>query len=165
MKFKKYFLLLLSIPLFAFSLHKYYISLCEIEHNKEQNSLQITLGVFIDDFEFTLNKNHNTTLNLATEQEVENIDEYYLDYLKEHFKTSVNNELKVYKYIGKEYDNDIVRFYLEINDIKEVKSIEVQNTLLFKDFKDQQNIIKIKANNTNKTFYLTPKNVKGLLNF
>lgn len=165
MKIKKYLSLLLLIPMFAFTLHKYYISLCEIEHNKEQNSLQITLGVFIDDIEFTLNKDQKTILNLATKQEVENIDEYYLDYLKNHFKISVNNEQKFYEYIGKEYDDDIVRFYLEITGIQEIKSILVTNTSLFRDFKEQQNIIKIKANNTHKTFYLTSNNVKGLLNF
>ncbi|WP_372793089.1 DUF6702 family protein [Lutibacter sp.] len=165
MKFKKYLLLFLLIPLFAFTLHKYYISLCEIEYNQEKKSLQIIVGIFIDDLEFTLNKDHKTTLNLATKQEIENIDEYYLNYLNEHFKISLNNESKVYEYIGKEYDNDIVHFYLEIPNINELKSIEVTNTSLFRNFENQQNIIKIKANNKNKTFYLTPNNVKGFLNY
>jgi len=165
MKFKKYLTLLLLVPLFAFTLHKYYISLCEIEYVEEQKSLQITLGIFINDLEFTLNKDYEKTLNLATKQEVKDIDAYYLNYLREHFKISINNEPKIYDYIGKEYDNDIVRFYLEISNIKELKSIEVTNTSLFRDFENQQNIIKIKANNSNKTFYLTPNNVKGFLNY
>ena len=165
MKFNKYILLLLLIPLFAFTVHKYYISLCEIEYIEEQNSLQITLGLFIDDIESTLNKNHHTTLNLATKNEVEIVDKYYNEYLNENFKVVVNNKLKTYKYIGKEYDSDIVRFYLEITAIDTLKSIEVTNTSLFRDFENQQNIIKIKANNKNKTFYLSRKNVKGFLNF
>ena len=165
MKFKRYLIILLVFPLAAFTLHKYYISLCEIEYIEAQKSLQITLGMFIDDIEFTLNKNHNSTLNLATDIEVENIDEYYINYLNEHFKVIVNNELKSYEYIGKEYDDDIVRFYLEITDIQELSSIEITNNSLFKYFENQQNIIKIKAFKTNKTFYLTQNNDKGLLNF
>lgn len=165
MKFTKIFILLLSIPLVAFTIHKYYISLCEIEHNKEQESLQITIGIFIDDIEFTLNKDHDTILNLATKNEVKNIDNYYSAYLNKHFKIVVNNNPKAFIYIGKEYDDNIVRFYLEIKNVKELKSIEVTNTSLLRDFENQQNIIKIKANNTNKTFYLTRKNDKGLLNF
>ena len=165
MKFKNYLIILLILPLVAFTLHKYYISLCEIEYNDEQRSLQITMGMFIDDLEFTLNKNHNSTLNLATDNEVENIDEYYNNYLNEHFKVIVNSESKGFEYIGKEYDDDIVRFYLEITNIQELKSIEVINNSLFKYFKNQQNIIKIKAFNKNKTFYLTPNNDKGLLNY
>ena len=165
MNLRKYLYILFFIPLVAFTMHKYYISLCEIEHNEEQNTLQITVGLFIDDLEYTLNKNHKKTLNLATKQEVENIDEYYQSYLNKHFKITVNNSLKPYIYIGKEYDDDIVRFYLEITNIEKIKSIEIINNLLFKDFEDQQNIVKIKANKIHKTFYLTAKNDKGLLNF
>ncbi len=165
MKFKKYIALLLLIPLFAFTMHKYYISLCEIEFVKDQKLLQITLGIFIDEIEFTLNKNHDTILNLATNNEVEHIDNYYSEYLKKHFKVVINNSLKSFIFIGKEYDDDIVRFYLEINEINEIKSIEIMNTSLFRDFENQQNIIKINANNIHKTFYLNRKNDKGLLNF
>lgn len=165
MKFKTYFTLFLLIPLLAFTVHKYYMSLCQIEHNENQNALQITLNMFIDDIEFTLNKNHNTLLNLATKNEVENIDDYYIEYLNNHFKITVNNQQKTFTYIGKDYDDDIVTFYLEIINIQEIKSIEVSNTSLFKDFEYQNNIIKIKANNKHKSFYLDKKNDKALLKF
>ncbi|AMC09862.1 hypothetical protein Lupro_00660 [Lutibacter profundi] len=165
MKHLKYFTLLIVIPLLAFSVHKYYISLCEIEYVEEQKSIQITLGMFIDDLEVTLNKSNDTILNLATTDEVKNIDKYYKSYLNKHFKIIVNNKLQIYNYIGKEYDGDLVRFYLEITNIKSINSIEVINNCLFETFEDQENIIKIKANNINKTFYLNRKNDKGLLKF
>ncbi|WP_456463518.1 DUF6702 family protein [Lutibacter sp.] len=165
MKHLKYFTLLLFIPLFAFTLHKYYISLCEIEYVEEQKSIQITLGMFIDDFEVTLNKSNDTILNLATKDEVKNIDKYYKSYLNKHFKIVVNSKLQAYNYIGKEYDGDLVRFYLEIMNIEHINSIKVINNCLFEEFEDQENIVKIKANNTNKTFYLNRKNDKGLLKF
>lgn len=165
MNFKKYLFLLLLIPLVSFTLHKYYISLCEIEYIEEQQSVQITLGLFIDDIEFTLNKDHNTRLNIDTKSEVDSIDSYFKKYLNEHFKININGQQKSYEYIGKEYDDDIVRFYLEIGNINTIKSIEVLNTNLFRDFEDQQNIIKIHANETHKTFYLKKNNDKGLLKF
>ncbi len=49
MKLRKYFALFLLIPMFAFAMHKYYISLCEIEYIEEQQAIQIALGMFIDD--------------------------------------------------------------------------------------------------------------------
>ena len=165
MKLKKYVALILIIPLLAFSLHKYYISLCEIEYVSEQQSVQIILGMFIDDIEFTLNKDHNTELNIATNEETNNIDTYFKNYLNQHFKININEQDKSYNYIGKEYDDDIVRFYLEITNIKQLNSIQVSNTSLLRYFEDQQNIIKIYANNINKTFYLSKKNDKGLLKF
>ncbi len=165
MKFKKIIVILLVLPLFAFTMHKYYVSLCEIEFIKEKQSLQIILGLNIEDLEFTLNKNSKKKLNLASNIEVENIDVYYKKYLNEHLQISVNGINQSYKYIGKEYDGDIMRFYMEIIDIKELKSIEVFNNILTADFSDQKNIIKIKVKDFNKTFYLTKSNYKSLLKF
>jgi len=90
MKFKKIIVLLLVLPLFAFTMHKYYVSLCEIEFIKEKQSIQITLGVFIEDLEVTLNKNSGKQLNLASKTEVVNIDDYYKKYLTTIKNTSMN---------------------------------------------------------------------------
>lgn len=165
MKFKKIILLLLVLPLFAFTMHKYYVSLCEIEYLKEKQSIQITLGVFIEDIEVSLNKNTGKQLNLASKTEVANVNDYYKKYLNEHLQISVNGKNQLFKYIGKEYDGDIVRFYLEITNIKELKSIEVFNNILTEDFSDQKNIVKIKVKDFNKTFYLNKSNNKSLLKF
>ena len=166
MKLKKIiFILVLALPLLAFTLHKYYVSLCEVEYVKEKKSVQIILSIFIDDLEFTINKDFNKQLYLASEIEVNDIDSYYKEYLAKYFKVTINNTAKKYSFIGKEYDSNIVHFYLEITDIEALNSIEILNNCLFKDFKDQQNIIKIKVNKFNKTFYLNNKNPKALLNF
>lgn len=165
MQLKKFIIILLVLPLFAFTMHKYYVSLCEVEYIEAQQSLQITLGVTIEDLEFTLNKNSGKQLNLASKTEIENIDSYYKKYLNEHLLFSINGKSTEYKYIGKEYDSDIVRFYLEITGIKELKSIEVSNNILIEDFADQKNIVKIKVKDFNKTFYFTKSNFKSLLKF
>ncbi|MHB1107132.1 MAG: DUF6702 family protein [Lutibacter sp.] len=165
MKFKKIIILLLVLPLFAFTMHKYYVSLCEIEYLKEKQSIQITLGVFIEDLEFILDKNSGKSLNLASKTEVANVDDYYKKYLNEHLQIFANGKNQLYKYIGKEYDGDIVRFYLEITDIKELKSIEITNNILINEFPDQKNIVKIKVKDFNKTFYLNKSNDKSLLKF
>ncbi|NEW80474.1 MAG: hypothetical protein GZ086_13850 [Gelidibacter sp.] len=165
MQLKKIIITLLVLPLFAFTMHKYYVSLCEIEYLKEKQSIQITLGVFIEDLEFTLDKNSGKQLNLGSKTEVANVDNYYKKYLIEHLQISVNGKNQLYKYIGKEYDGDIVRFYLEITDIKEFKSIEVTNNILINEFPDQKNIVKIKVKDFNKTFYLNKSSDKSLLKF
>ena len=163
MKFSKYLSVLLLVPLLAFTLHKYYLSLCEIEYAEEQQSIQIMLGIFIDDLEVVLNKEHQLKLNLATENEAPDTDAYYETYLNTHFKVIANNKLRPYQYIGKEYDDDIVRFYLEIQGVEQLKSINIFNNCLIKEFEDQQNIIKIKVNKLHKTFYLDKNNANCLL--
>ncbi|MGV8946431.1 MAG: DUF6702 family protein [Lutibacter sp.] len=165
MRLKKLISILVALPLLAFTMHKYYVSLCEIEYVAAQQSLQITLGANLEDLEFTLNKNSGKQLNLASKIEIENVDTYFKKYLEEHLLIAVNSKNRTYKYLGKEYDGDVVRFYLEINDVKELKSIEVTNNFLIENFPDQKNIIKIKVKNFNKTFYLSKSNDKNSLKF
>ena len=70
-----------------------------------------------------------------------------------------------FTFIGKEYKDDIAYCYLEIVNISEVKSIEVKNRVLFDVFTDQQNIVRLKINDKNKSFLLIPDNDNCLLNF
>jgi|SRR5210317_1407068 len=164
-RIQKLLLLLIVLPLLSFGLHKYYVSLCEVEYLPERKVMQIKLGLFIDDIELTLNKDYDKSLKLATPNEPENVDEIYLKYLKEHFKLTLNQKETPYEFIGKKYDDDIVRFYLEIANLDELTSFEVYNSCLLRDFKDQLNIVKLKVKKEHKTFYLSRKNDKGLLNF
>lgn len=159
MYLKKISIAFLLIPLFAFTVHRYYMSLCEIEYNNEQKSVQIILGMFIDDIELTLNKDLKTMLYLDTPKENKTINTIYFSYLKKHFTIKINNKPFNFNYIGKEYDDNIVRFYLEIPNVENLKSIEITNTSLLNYFPDQQNIIKIKANERNKTLYLTQDHI------
>lgn len=161
----KFALFALLLSLLSFQLHKYYVSLCEVEYLPERTVMQIKLGLFIDDIELTLNKDYHKDLKLGTPQEIENADELYLKYLQEHFKLVLNEKETPYTYIGKEYDDDIVRFYLEIENLNELNSFEVYNRCLFRDFEEQLNIVKLKVNKQHKTFYLSKKNDKGLLKF
>lgn len=123
------------------------------------------MNVFMDDFELALNKDYHLDLQLASKQEPKNVDTYFQKYLQEHFKVLINGKEENYKYIGKEYDGNIIYFYLEINNIESVKSIEVQNDILVAHFPDQQNLVKAKINNERKSLFLDKKNDKGLLKF
>ena len=68
-------------------------------------------------------------------------------------------------YLGKEYENDIMFCYLEMENIKDINAIEISNKILFDKFDDQKNIIRLKINNKNKSFVLTQDEQIGLLNF
>jgi hypothetical protein len=163
MKIKKAYLILLIIPLLSFSAHKYYLSLTQIEYRSDKKSVQITINVFMDDIEIALNKDYNIDLKLQTKKELKNNDVYFIKYLKEKLHFKIDNIPKEFNYIGKEYEGDLVYFYLEIENITEVNSIEIENKILTKHFLEQQNLIKYKDGDKHKSILLTAKNSKGLL--
>lgn len=160
---KKIILLITILFLSAFSMHNYHISLTKVVLSKQ--ALQITMRCFIDDMETAINKTENIKSELDTKREIENVDQYFKSYLLNNFKVKLNKEYQELNFIGKEYEKDIVYFYFEIDSIKTIKSIEIENNILLKTFDDQQNIIKININNLKKTFYLKNSNPKELLKF
>ncbi|MDO6676346.1 hypothetical protein Q4517_12405 [Tenacibaculum sp. 1_MG-2023] len=162
---KKLFVFLLVLPLLSFTLHKYYVALTEIEYREDTQSVQMIMNVFMDDIELAINKDYNTNLQIATKNELPSINEYYYKYLKTHFKVTINNKEAVYKFIGKEYDGNIVYFYLEIENVSLPKSIKIENDILVDHFPDQQNLIKATVKKERKSLFLSSDNDKGLLNF
>lgn len=166
MKLKKYLFLLLLIPLFAFTtMHKFYLSLTQIEYNEKSKALQVTMNLFIDDFELTLNNTFNKDFNLNTEQELTDNDRYIHQYLIRHFKLKLNGKSLTFKYIGKRYEADLVFLYFEYENVLDVKSIEIENTMLFSYFEDQKNLIKLKIKGEFDSLLLIKDKKKGLLNF
>ena len=162
---KKIIIFLFAFTLLSFTTHKYYIALTEIEYQEDTRSVQMIMNVFMDDIEVAINSDYNVDLRLDTKNELKNTDAYFLKYLKEHFKIMINNKNTDYKFIGKEYEGNIVYFYLEIENISMPNSIQVENDILVKYFPDQQNLIKATIKNNRKSLFLTKKNDKGLLNF
>ncbi|GAA3609985.1 peptidase E [Flavivirga amylovorans] len=166
MTFIKPFLFFLIIPLFAFtSVHKYYLSVTQIDFIKEKQSVQIITRIFIDDFENLLRDRYDESITLATKEEPKTIDVYIKRYLNESIKVKINNEETNLTFIGKEYDQDIMRCYLEIEGVTNIKSFEISNKVLFGLFEEQQNIIKTKINSKQKSFILTPEKESALLKF
>lgn len=149
----------------AFTTHKYYLSLTQIEYNKDQKSLEIIINVFMDDIELAINKEYDVDLRLTTNQELEDVDSYFQKYLRENLRFLVNNELVNYNFIGKEYEGDLVYFYLEVNLRNSPVSLEVVNTILITYFEQQQNVIKFKNGSNRQSKILSKTTNKALLNF
>lgn len=165
MNTKKTILLLFIIPLLSFSAHKYYLSLTQIEYRSELHTVQITINVFIDDIEKALNSDYNINLQLDTKKELKDNDVYFKKYLNKKLHLKIDEVSKNFNYIGKEYDGDLVYFYLEIEDIPQLTTIEVSNKILTTHFPEQQNLIKSKVGKKHKSVLLNAKDDKGLLKF
>ena len=161
-RYAKLFYLLL-IPLLAFGVHKHYISLTKIDYVKEKKSIQVTMRFFIDDIEKVVENRFDTSLEMDTNNENNKTNAYVEAYIQEKFKITINDKEQTYSYLGKEYENDVVYFYLEIKNIEDFTMIEVQNKMLFEEFEEQQNFIKLNIGDIKKTFILVRANDKEML--
>ena len=119
----------------------------------------------MDDIEVALNKDYKIDLQLTTKKELKNNDVYFEKYLKEKLHFKVDGIAQNYNYIGKEYEGDLVYFYLEIENINQIETIEVKNNILTEHFSKQQNLVKSKVGKKNKSVLLTKEENSTILKF
>jgi phospholipid N-methyltransferase len=155
------FLLLTS----AASLHKYYVSVSEVMFSKQDQAIQIITRIFIDDIEEILQLRYDEAIVVDEDDETSSTDFYLKKYFNKKLMISINGENKSLNFIGKEYEDDMVICYIEVENIKEVRSIQIVNTLLFDLVSEQQNMVHFDINDTKKSLVLRSGNDKGMLNF
>lgn len=162
----KYLFILFVVPLMAFSsLHKYYVSITQVEYVPEKKSLQLISRIFIDDLEDVLQARYDENLVMAYKNEDKQVDLYVEKYIRSKFGIKINGQEVPLNYIGKEYEDDIAIVYLEVENVKKISAIEITNSVLYDLYEEQQNIIRTKINSKNKSFILTRENDKAMLNY
>ncbi|WP_417445148.1 DUF6702 family protein [Joostella sp.] len=163
---KKYIVLLLILPLLSFGIyHKFYLSVTDINYAEEDQAIQMISRYFIDDLEKLFKERYGIDAQLKTKEELKNIDSYIEKYLHEKFIVSINGEEVPWNFIGKEYDVDVMKCYLEIPKIKskKIKSISVESKVLFDVYPEQQNVVHVNINDHKKSFMLIKQNDKAML--
>jgi hypothetical protein len=157
-------ILLLFFALTSFSIHKFYVSIYQIDYAQNKSMLQITSRIFVDDLNAALKNKYNKETHLGAANESEEDVLIMRKYIQNHFSIKVNGKPKVINYLSKEIEANVLICYYNIKEIQKIKSIEIQNTALFELNSEQQNIIQTNIYKNKKNLLLTSDNVKGLLN-
>jgi len=166
MKKLKFVVVLLILPLLISSTtHKFYVSTTNVEFVKETQTVQIISKIFTEDIEQALQLRYSPSLQLDSEKETETSQKYLKKYVLQKLKFSINGTPVKLRYIGREYDIDIVKMYFEVEGISELKSIEIENKVLFDMFPEQQNIIHLKTSESRRSLVLDKDHPNGVLNF
>jgi len=166
MKFLRITILLVVLTTtLSFTTHKFYVSITKVEFSPEESSLQIISKLFIDDIEDVLQARYNPSIVMGGEKETEATGEFLKEYVLQKLDVEVNGKPVALNYLGYEYDNDVVKTYIEVKGVSELNSISVENKMLMELFEEQQNIIHVKRFKKRKSLVLEADNPKGLLNF
>lgn len=162
----KVFLFVLVLPLMAFTTHKFYLSVTNINYSEKDKAFQITSRLFIDDLEDLLQERYGIEGKLGTEAENPVADAYIEKYLNTKLLLYLNNAKVDYKFLGKKYDNDVVICYLEIGNVvfEDLKTMVVENEILTDLYDEQKNLVHIKYKGEKKSFILIKSDTKGMLN-
>ena len=135
-------------------MHPYYISMTEIEHDKTNNTLEISVRIFTDDLEKTIRQTHTGKVDLLNKDEKANSEKLIQQYIIKHLSLKVDGKVLNLKFDGFESEEGSIWSYFECPDIASIKTLEVNNTILY-DYKEQQvNFIHFKAPGYDETIKL-----------
>lgn len=165
---KKHLLGLLGILFLTFSffgVHKFYVSIYQINYVPEKKMLQITSRIFMDDLDFVLEKRFKKRVNIGEPNEREEDVLMMKKYIEENFSIKINGKQKEIHFLSKEIDNNVVVCYFRITEISKITSIEIQNKVLLDLNSDQQNIIQTNINGKKKSLMFEGDSFSEILKF
>ena len=82
-------------------------------------------------------------MELGTQAEPPSANEYIESYLKEYLSITINGKAVEFKYLGKEAQLDATWCYLELEKVGNVKKLEIQNSIMLREFDDQTNLVNL----------------------
>jgi hypothetical protein len=151
---------------FVFALHPIHVSIAEIDHNEEAKALQITLRIFIDDLEVSIrNKINSPEMDLMNPGGSLTTDQLVKDYLGEVLKLKVDKKAVKTNYLGHETEGPAMICYIEVENIKKFKTIEVTNRAILETHEDQSNLVNVNYKEKVKSLRLTNDKPTGAVTF
>lgn len=163
---KLIFLLVVAVPLMAAAgLHKYYFSVTQADYDAQDHALKMVTRVFYDDLQKVFQERYDKSIKVDASYDQKKLDGYIKRYFDGKFIVRINGKAQPLHYIGHKDEVDYVVCFFEVTDIQDLKTIEIENTLLTDLFPDQKNVVHLKAGANEKSFLLTRENDKAVLNF
>ncbi|MDB5210374.1 MAG: hypothetical protein JWQ30_1201, partial [Sediminibacterium sp.] len=139
---------------FVSLIHPFFISVIEINHNAKEATVEISVRIFTEDFEKTLQNRTTTRLDIIKPADNAFLDKQISAYLAEKIKLKVNGQPVTFHYLGHEVQKESVWSYMEVEKVSDVKKLEVDCSLLYDFEKAQSNIIHVKNKKTEKSYKL-----------
>lgn len=135
-------ILFLNIPSYAYK-HPLHVSTTELSLNTKTKSVEISTRLFTDDFESILQKNFKQKIDLSNPRVKNDMEVLVKKYLLDHLNMQINSKTATLNFVGFEIDQEATYVYFEVEKISNIKSISINNSILYDQFDDQMSIIHV----------------------
>ena len=131
--------------------HPIYLSVTEIEHNAKDHILEISCKIFTNDFETTLRKKSTFNIDLLNPKDRNVMDDLVSKYIKQHLQVQLEGKPVVLKYLGYEQSDESIQSYFQVEDIKSVNRISIQDNILYEYKPEQMSLLHVTINSNRKS--------------
>jgi SpoU rRNA methylase family enzyme len=161
--FRTILFLVLFFGLSSMAMHKFYVSIYQLNYAPKKKMIQITSRLFIDDVNDALEKKFKKRTYFALENETPEDEVFLKKYFAEKFIIKVNGVSKALNYLSKDIDGNVVICYFSVKDLPKISLVAIENSALMELNEEQQNIIQANINGEKQSLLLTSENFKGML--
>ncbi len=129
---------------FLLWIHPIHISVTEINYNEKSKSLQITSRIFIDEMELGVRaQRKETELDILDPKNGVTTEQLVKNYLASHIKVKIDGKPAKINFLGHEKEDISFVSYLEIENVKKLKTIEVFVDVITEIHDDQSNLVHV----------------------
>lgn len=144
----------ICIIYFGLLIHPFYVSVIDINHNEKNKSLEISVKIFTEDFEKTLNNLNQKKINFVLQSDKDLINLYIHNYIQQKLKI-FNDKKKInMQFIGYEIQQESVWCYFEVEQIILPNKIDIECTILYDFTENQLNIFHLKYTGKEQSYKL-----------
>lgn len=147
------------------SSHDFHMSRTIVNYDTEEQAIQVTMSLFIDDVELAIAGEDAASLKFCTRSEVVDAASLIDTYINTHLKIKIDGSpTEPLFYIGKEQSEDLIGMYcyLEIEGVTAFDEITISNNVLIDQFDDQRNLITFQVDKRRvKDFLMTGEQTEG----
>jgi len=147
------------------SFHALYVSVTEIDFDKDDSKLNLKVKIFTNDLEDGIFNQTGQSVSLRTNEQLKSNQLLVGRYINDHLSISVNRTNKPLSLLKSENEGDATWSYLEVDITDQIRSIEVQNQLLTELFETQSNVVSIDINGDKRFLRFTKNQQSELLEF
>lgn len=134
--------------------HPFFVSVIDIDHNTKESTVEISIRIFTEDLEKTLQKYSSTNIDLYQPNNKVLNGKELTNYIGKNLQLKINGQSVTAKYIGYEIIKESTWTYFEVENIKEIKKIDISCSLLYDFEKSQANIFHVKNKGKEKSYKL-----------
>lgn len=120
--------------------HPYYVSVVELRNNSSGKMAEITCRLFTDDLEKALKNDGAGKIDLMHPVDKSDAEKKIFSYLKKHFSVSINQQKRVFDFVGYEIKEEAVNVYLEFPFNGKFQNIHLTSDLLYREHAEQSGI-------------------------
>lgn len=135
--------------------HPFFVGVTEIQHNAKDQTLEISVKLFADDFEKALSKSNQVTVDLVNAKDPVKANKMVATYLQQHLLLKVNGKPVQFDFVGYEKEREAVWSFVQVNNIATVSKLEITNSLLYDAYEQQINIMHVTVNGERKSTKLS----------